>query len=454
MASGAPTDDAPDATGLITITVHINRQYESKNNLDTKQDICKSAELERESIKLSDLKTNILIAFGNSTSFKSVFKNDDYDWKIFSYDPTKAYIEITNDDDLEEEVANFNPSYDDEDTQDNNEDDDIVDNDKFLKLRIVFFKRNLDDEKSQVTSQKIIDKPQQKKDPTITIQKGEIISPYIEAIYIDHDTLSIRLSLHEPVTTKTIFYIYECGSEDGDKLAKITLKKNQIETTKDIDLDEIDGKSLKIATYKKLHDTKPISNTLQITIPVKDQAMNYKPNPISLSTVKAIEVDDEKNENIYIYFDLPSDIQGEDIEFTIKYVGDDNKEVESISLPLMISKASIPKSFTITTRVTIDDKEYLSQPSDVITVDYKKQLISFMIDYIYNNDTVKIEFDKKKCTDFNIFKQIINDELKIDETDINALKIGHKGNDNKLRPITDRDLNRTLSLAETSGVAV
>eukprot|EP01084_Bolivina_argentea_P094403 169705_1 len=240
--------------GPIIIHVHINRQYASSNNLDPKQDVWKPIELERESIGISKLETDIPVAFRNS-KFKPIFKNDNYEWLIFSYDPTKAEIEIADDSDLEEEV------------------DDMEDDDEFLKLRIVFFKH--------VTSQKIIGKSQQKKDPTITIQKGEIISPYIEAIYIDHDTLSIRLSLHEPVTTKTIFYIYECGSEDGDKLAKITLKKNQIETSKDIDLEQIDAKSLQIATYKKLHDTKPISNALQITIPVEEPAKEYKPNPIS-----------------------------------------------------------------------------------------------------------------------------------------------------------------------------
>eukprot|EP01084_Bolivina_argentea_P259078 437027_1 len=318
MASGAITDDPPDAKWSIKIVVHINKEYESTNNLDLKQDICKHAELDQKSIKLSNLKTHIPLSFRDSTSFKSLFTNDNYVWKLFLYDPTKADIEIATDDDL----ATFHSAYDEDDTQDSV---------SVLKLRVVFFK-GIDDEKSCNQLQVI----SHNKNPRIIIQKGEIISPYIQATFIDHEIVTIQLSLDEPATTKTTFYIYECGAEDGDKLARIQIKKKQTKTVKDIDLEEIDNISFKIAIYQKQHDTKPISNVLQITKPVEENPKNYVANPILLSTVKAIEADDEKNENIYVYFDLPSNIQGEDIGFKIKYVGDDNKE--SISLPLTISK--------------------------------------------------------------------------------------------------------------------
>eukprot|EP01084_Bolivina_argentea_P032280 59705_1 len=313
MASGAPTDDALDAAEEITIAVHINKENESTSNLNPSQDLWKPAELEIKPIKLSNLKSDIPTAFRNS-SFKSLFKNDNYEWKIFSYDPTKAEIEISNDDDLQTEILNFN-------AQDKTEDDGIkLNSNKFLKLRIVFFKRNLEDEKSIDESQvqpQDIDTTQQK-DPTIIIQKGQIISPYIVPTYIDYDTMTIRLSLNKPAAKKTKFVIHECGNEEADKLANIQVKNNHIDAKAEIDPDEIDEKSFKIAVYQKAHDTKPISNILQINRPEEEQPQDYIPIPISLSTVKAIELDDEKNENIYVYFDLPSNIQGEDIQFKVK----------------------------------------------------------------------------------------------------------------------------------------
>eukprot|EP01084_Bolivina_argentea_P032281 59708_1 len=315
MASGAPTDDALDAAEEITIAVHINKENESTSNLNPSQDLWKPAELEIKPIKLSNLKSDIPTAFRNS-SFKSLFKNDNYEWKIFSYDPTKAEIEISNDDDLQTEILNFN-------AQDKTEDDGIkLNSNKFLKLRIVFFKRNLFEEKSLVETDvksQNIDTTQQRHTPSIIIiQKGEIISHYIEPTCIDCETITIRLSLNNHVSKTTKFVVYQVGYEAGDKLAKIQLKKNQIKAKADIDPDEIDAKSFKIAVYQKQHDTKPISNILQITRPDEEQSEDYIPIPISLSTVKAIELDDEKNENIYVYFDLPSNIQGEDIQFKVK----------------------------------------------------------------------------------------------------------------------------------------
>ena len=99
---------------------------------------------------------------------------------------------------------------------------------------------------------------------------------------------------------------------------------------------------------------------------------DYEPNAISTSAVKAIEVEEEKEENkIYIYFDVPSDLRGETIEFIVNYK---NNEYENgvINLPLILDKSSIPTSFTITTRSTINDRQYTSIPSATLMLQYPK----------------------------------------------------------------------------------
>merc|ERR1712129_241778 len=68
--------------------------------------------------------------------FKPLFKNiAEFEWRIFSYDPIKADVEIEDSDDLETEINEFMPSGDDE-----SEDDDVMNQNKYLKIRVVFFK--------------------------------------------------------------------------------------------------------------------------------------------------------------------------------------------------------------------------------------------------------------------------------------------------------------------------
>ena len=134
---------------------------------------------------------------------------------------------------------------------------------------------------------------------------------------------------------------------------------------------------------------------------VKD---DYKPNCVSMSTIKAIESEEEKEENnkIYVYFDLPSKLRGDEISFKINYSIDDDSKYEDISLPLVLSKSSIPTSFRIITTSTISDEKYESLPSELITIEYPKQL-SVLIDFIHNTDeAVKVEFEEN--IDFNRFK--------------------------------------------------
>jgi len=196
----------------------------------------------------------------------------------------------------------------------------------------------------------------------------------------------------------------------------------------------------KLALYRQKKDKEPISNALDITIPEGENAMNadYKPSPISLSTIKAVQIDDEKDENVYVYFEAPEKIRGEDIEFKIKYIDDDNKESKSISSPIIIPKSSIS---------TIDDKQYESEPSDIISIDYPKPL-SIMIDYIHSDDDpIKIEFVKN--TEFDDFKQIIVDKLELNENE-NGLRIGYISGQNKIITITNRNFNAASSMIDIS----
>ena len=107
------------------------------------QDIWKLAELDRDSIDdekysaVIDLRDDIPKAFRNSKLFKPLFKNKkEWQWKIYSYDTTQVSVEIENDDDLQGEIDAFMPSAGDESAND----DDMINENRYLKLRVVFSK--------------------------------------------------------------------------------------------------------------------------------------------------------------------------------------------------------------------------------------------------------------------------------------------------------------------------
>eukprot|EP01084_Bolivina_argentea_P261106 441117_1 len=370
--AGAFIDNTDDASAKIKIIIHINRQHESTNDLNPSHDTLKTTELVIKPIKFNNLKADIPTAFlSSSAKITSLFKDNNYEWKVFLYDPTKADIEITSNNDLQAEVAIFN-------RKDNHENEPSSMHNKFIKLRIVFFKRNLDDEKStdelEVKLQNIDASPHKKSKSTIIVQKGEIISHYIKPTHIDNDTIFIKLSLNKPVTTTTKYVIHEYGNETGAKLADIEIEKDQKDATVIINPKDIDHKLFKIAIYQKLHDTKPISNILSLTISDARHAKDYAPSSISLSTVKAI---DNKDDNIYVYFDFPEKIHGKNIDFKISYIGDDKSgnDYKAETLPIIIPKSLIPRSFTIITTSLVDNKECVSKPSDIITIDYRNTII-------------------------------------------------------------------------------
>ena len=119
----------------VAISVTINKKYDADKNIDASNDLSKVTRIDRNNISLESLRKSIINAFDNSKAFKLLFNNTNYEWKIFSYDPNKADMEIEGDDDLEEDIDDFYPS--DDDSED--DEGDNPQNDQYLKLRVVFF---------------------------------------------------------------------------------------------------------------------------------------------------------------------------------------------------------------------------------------------------------------------------------------------------------------------------
>ena len=128
-------EDESDAT--ILIRVYINRQCFETENIDTAQDVWKIAEIDRDNTeKMDGLREDIPLAFRKAKAFKALFKNEEeYEWKLYTYDETSAEVELEDSDDLQTEIDEFMPEADDAD-----EDDDLMNQSKYLKIRVVFFK--------------------------------------------------------------------------------------------------------------------------------------------------------------------------------------------------------------------------------------------------------------------------------------------------------------------------
>eukprot|EP01083_Nonionella_stella_P139219 424213_1 len=251
--------------------------------------------------------------------------------------------------------------------------------------------------------------------PTTIIKKGDLLSHFIKPTTITDEEVTIMLSLSKPTEKTKSFYLHECGKEVNDAVAQYSVKKGEKEDYQDLDLDEFDQKAFSVALYGKAHDTNSISNALQITVPQDaDVDESYVPPSVALEAVQAIEHVDQKEDNVYIYFGYPDTIRGEDITFIIQYVGDDAKGEDYVDNPLCIPKPSMPISFQIKISVTVDDVEYFSKLSDIITVDYLKlkpgmrtiivedtdtQLAQFYAQLVaVDQDDVSLRFDGPKAT--------------------------------------------------------
>eukprot|EP01083_Nonionella_stella_P242044 844652_1 len=151
--SKPPTDDN-ESDSTILIRVYINKEYLKRENFDASQDIWKLAELERDAIEIDCLRQDIPQAFRKAKSFKPLFKSDEYEMKFYSYDPQKADIEIEDDDDLQTELetAGLNIS-------DNSDSDDVTNENKYLKLRVVFEKNTPSDDAPRTPTPPAISAP-------------------------------------------------------------------------------------------------------------------------------------------------------------------------------------------------------------------------------------------------------------------------------------------------------
>eukprot|EP01084_Bolivina_argentea_P119693 212206_1 len=307
---------------------------------------------------------------------------------------------------------------------------------------------DIDDAKKATKQHTDVNITQESKgDSVIVIQKHQNIqSHYIHATTLTYDTLTIKLLLNTPISKKTSFYVYQCGEESGDYLGLIRIKKNKNEGDVEVDVEDMEEKTIKVAVYAKIHDKQPITNILHITIPEEQDDKPTLPNPISLATIKAFE-GDEKDDNIYIEFDLPLNICGENISFEKNGMNDDDNKSEIICTRFNIEKSSIPTSFRITAITHINDKIYKSQPSDIISICYAN-LLFVMINYVHdNNEPCKIEFNKN--TDFNAFKQIIINKLNIPKNEANNVQIGWIDNA-KVRIINKKNFKTVLDVINIS----
>ena len=120
--------------GDIDISIYINQQYELTNNINSFNDQVKTITFSKNNT-LRILRKNIIGAFSEYESFISLFKNYDYEWRIYSYHAIKAEVEIADDDDLKDEIdTNI-------ETDSDSDDDHSADSQApSFKLRVVFFR--------------------------------------------------------------------------------------------------------------------------------------------------------------------------------------------------------------------------------------------------------------------------------------------------------------------------
>eukprot|EP01084_Bolivina_argentea_P065789 119930_1 len=122
----------------ILLQLCINKHYELTANIDPKQDIWKLAQLNANDINMNDLKDEIKNAFRSRKPFQPLFTAiDRYECQIYSYETTKATLRIEEDDDLQTEVDVFIGS-------DNESEEGDITKQKYLKLRIVFYLRDIE----------------------------------------------------------------------------------------------------------------------------------------------------------------------------------------------------------------------------------------------------------------------------------------------------------------------
>ena len=128
--SESSTDDDSDSA-TIRVKVIINKDYTRTADFKPKRDKWALAEIHMGSISIENLRNDIPDAFKNEKKFKSLWENDQYEWKIFSFSMKRAEIEIDVDEDLQDEIECFLPS---ENDSSDSEDSDPMDDNKYFKV--------------------------------------------------------------------------------------------------------------------------------------------------------------------------------------------------------------------------------------------------------------------------------------------------------------------------------
>eukprot|EP01083_Nonionella_stella_P149946 476894_1 len=116
--------DSDDNT--VHLRICINKRYVLTENIDPSQDVWKSGELNENALNMKDLRNEIPLAFRTKKLFKRLFADtNQWQWTVYEYAATKAYISIQKSHDLQAYIASLSSICDEG-------------NEKFLTLRIVF----------------------------------------------------------------------------------------------------------------------------------------------------------------------------------------------------------------------------------------------------------------------------------------------------------------------------
>eukprot|EP01084_Bolivina_argentea_P246062 411869_1 len=416
-----------------TFNVYINDKYESMDNLNIANDQLKQCKLNKASITLAYLKDVIAKSFHDSKSFSSLFVDNNYEWKLFSYNETNVMSEIFNDIHLNVEVSKFEMSQN-----------------EYIKLRVVFFNKHNMKQSNAISSNK-----------SSTVSSTLVASAYngtekpkhfIQVTAVTEDDFTVQLDVDKSSKKNRKFLLKDI-SRQNIELEKITVKSKQTSGEVVVDFNNDHKNDYSIAVYDE--NNEQLSATIKVIKPSELNIHTYKPNDVDPSTV--IKILDEKNETVYLYWNIPSETFGE-IKYKICYDIAHEKEEHMVDvLPYSMPLSLMPIDIQIHTISIFDNEEddenkiddeknnkTKTKVSDGVVVRIGDIIpkIHAMIEYIHNDDAqINIEFDAN--VEFTKFKQLIVNELKL--KDRNGVKIGHIDNDKNVLFIDEVNFDQVLS---------
>ena len=211
---------------------------------------------------------------------------------------------------------------------------------------------------------------------------SEIPSYFMQIISVSEEDFVVRLSAQNVDNDGNRKFIIKEMRDDGKAtidVIPITVKKKALFSEQDGNMDEDHDNTYHLVLCDSKNRDKLItnSNELKFTVLINESEYppsntNYKPNPIDTSTV--IRCKDVNNEQVHIYWQVPSDSFG-NISYKILYDDardqDDEGKIESptiTNLPYSVPLSSIPISIRVITIANVEDEQYESDPSGIITV--------------------------------------------------------------------------------------